>query len=490
MDGPHREAIVAGPAVDTARGAERAGPVDPAALERRLRELATRLAASDHDTWVDRLETRLLGVLMKNQTLRVGVFRLVEAYPALRLPERTLDRIVEELGGPESPAPVRWLVRLATQLPGGAWLARRISSAGISATAKRFIAGRDADDALRVLADLWDEGTGVIVDALGEKTVTAEESDTYAARVLDLVERLGTESRSWSSQPRQERDHHGPVPRVSVAIKPTACSPKFKPLTRRRGIEDVAARVRPVLEAAAEHDVFVWFDMEQYAVKDMTHELFRRLADEVPQADVGIVLQAYLRDSYDDLRDLLTWAAQRVADGGSPIGVRLVKGAYWDHETVIARANDWPVPVFQQKWASDTNYDRCAVLMNEHAHAIRPAFASHNLRSIAHAVAHAELLGLPREAVEVEVLHGMAGTLPRSLGAAGIRTRVYVPIGELVPGMSYLVRRLLENTSNESFLRQQDVGGADLDQLLDAPPPLEQAQPLPTDLEASQEAAA
>jgi len=471
-----------------ARDHDRAEPadVDPAALDRRLREIATRLAASDHDTLVDRVESRFLGILMANQTLRVGVFRLVEAYPALRLPERTLDRIVEELGGPESPALVRWLVHLATRIPGGAWLARRISSAAISLTASRFIAGRDPDDALAVLNDLWDDGTGVIVDALGEKTVTGEESDAYAGRVLELVERLGAESRTWSSQPRQERDHHGPVPRVSVAIKPTACSPKFKPLTRTRGIEDVVARVRPILEAAAEQDVFVWFDMEQYAVKDMTHELFRRLADEVPQADVGLVVQAYLRDSYDDLRDLLAWAEGRER----PIGVRLVKGAYWDFETVTARANDWSVPVFQQKWASDANYDRCAVLMNEHAHAIRPAYASHNLRSLAHAVAHAELLGLPGEAVEVEVLHGMAGTLPKSLGAAGIRTRVYVPIGELVPGMSYLVRRLLENTSNESFLRQQDVGGAQLDELLDPPPPLEQAQPLPTDLERIQEVAA
>lgn len=460
--------------------------VDPEALDRRLRQIARGLAASDHDTLVDKLESRLLGVLMANQALRVGVFRLVEAYPALRLPERTLDRIVEELGGPGSPALVRGLVRLATRIPGGAWLARRVSSFAISLTAGRFIAGRDPDDALAVLNDLWDQGTGVIVDALGEKTVTAEESDTYAGRVLELVQRLGTESRSWSSQPRQERDHHGPVPRVSVAIKPTACSPKFKPLTPTRGIQDVARRVRPILEAAAQHDVFVWFDMEQYAVKDMTHELFRRLADEVPQADVGLVVQAYLRDAYDDLRELLAWAEGRER----PIGVRLVKGAYWDYETVTARANDWPVPVFQQKWASDANYDRCAVLINEHAHTIRPAFGSHNLRSLAHAVAHAELLGLPGEAVEVEVLHGMAGTLPKSLGAAGIRTRVYVPIGELVPGMSYLVRRLLENTSNESFLRRQDVGGAQLDQLLDPPPPLEQAQPLPTDLERIREAAA
>lgn len=458
---------------------------DPDELDRRLREIARALASSDHDTWVDRLETRLLGLLMGNQALRVGVFRLVEAYPALRLPEQTLDRIVEELGGPGNPAPVRGLVRLATLLPGGAWIARRVTSAAITATARRFIAGRDADDALRVLSDLWDQGTGVIVDALGEKTVTARESDTYARRVHDLVVRLGTESRSWPSQPRQERDHHGPVPRVAVAIKPTACSPKFTPLTRERGLRDVADRVRPILEAAAEHDVFVWFDMEQYEVKDMTLELFRELADDVPEADVGIVVQAYLRDGFEDLLALVEWARGRPR----PVGIRLVKGAYWDHETVTAIAHDWPVPVFQQKWASDANYDRCARVMVDNADVLRPAFASHNLRSLAHAIAAAELAGLPTEAIEVEVLHGMAGTLPTALGAAGVRTRVYVPIGELVPGMSYLVRRLLENTSNESFLRKQDVGGERLEELLDPPPPLTGADPPPTDLDSTDSAA-
>ena len=157
---------------------------------------------------------------------------------------RAFGEFVEELGGPESPRLVQWAVRVATRIPGGAWLARRISSLGISLTAKRFIAGRDADDALAVLGDLWDGGTGVIVDALGEKTVTAEESDVYAGRVLDLVERLGTESRGWSRQTRQERDHHGEVPRVSVAIKPTACSPKFKPMTSR-GACDRSSRPPP-----------------------------------------------------------------------------------------------------------------------------------------------------------------------------------------------------------------------------------------------------
>lgn len=465
--------------VDAATGGHTAATsVAEAAVDRRTRRIAQRLADASRPDWRDRIESLLLGLLMRDQTLRVGVFRLVEAYPALRTDDAVLDRVEEELAYDGAPWPLRVLVGVARAIPGGAWLTRRIAGAAIEATAMQFIAGRDPADAVPVLERLWADGTGVIVDALGEKTVTADESDRYVERVSGIVGRLGSEVSGWSGHDIQRADHHGPLPPVAVAVKPTACSPLFAPATWERGVDDAARRLRPVLEQAAASDVFVWFDMEQYVVKDMTHQLFRSLADEVPHADVGIVVQAYLRDSRDDLRALIDWAQQRER----PVGVRLVKGAYWDHETVTALAHDWPVPVFQQKWASDANYDRCARMMIDHAEVLRPAFASHNLRSIAHALAVAEQADLPRGAVEVEVLHGMAGSLPGALAGMDVRTRVYVPIGELVPGMSYLVRRLLENTANESFLRQQDVGGADLASLLEPPPSLTEADPLPTDL--------
>lgn len=452
---------------------------DEVAVDQRLRELAQELAAGTEQDLRGRVETHLLGLLMRSRALRVGVFRLVEAYPALHSDQVVLDRIEEELGHDDAPWWLRGIVRLARIVPGGRWLAARISSAAIEATAMRFIAGRDPQDAVPVLEQLWARGTGVVVDALGEKTVTGAEADRYVERVSTIVDRLGSEVARWDDLAIQSRDHHGPLPPVAVAIKPTACSPLFAPETWQRGLDDAARRLGPILDRAAASDVFVWFDMEQHRVAEMTDQLFRRLAEEHPRVDLGIVVQAYLRDSHDELTDLVSWARTRPR----PIGVRLVKGAYWDHETVTALANDWPVPVFQQKWASDANYDRCARLLVANADVLRPAFASHNLRSLSHALAVADEAGLPREAVEVEVLHGMAGQLPGALARLGVRTRVYVPIGRLVPGMSYLVRRLLENTSNESFLRQQDVAGADLTTLLAPPPSLTTADPLPTDLE-------
>jgi len=165
--------------------------------------------------------------------------------------------------------------------------------------------------------------------------------------------------------------------------------------------------------------------------------------------DIGIVIQCYLRDSEKDLRELRDWAVQR----GRPIWVRLVKGAYWDYETVIAQALDWPVPVYQRKWESDLNFEKqTRFLIRERRH-LRPALGSHNLRSLAHGIAAARQLNLPPESLELQMLYGMADAEKQAIVNLGHRLRIYMPFGELIPGMAYLVRRLLENTSNDSFLR-------------------------------------
>ena len=133
--------------------------------------------------------------------------------------------------------------------------------------------------------------------------------------------------------------------------------------------------------------------------------------------------------------------------------MRLVKGAYWDYETVVAAQQGWPVPVFTQKWQSDANYEVCARLLMENNQWLRPAFGSHNVRSISSVLALADEFHVPPGRFEFQMLYGMAGELEDVLVAMGNRVRIYTPYGQLLPGMAYLVRRLLENTSNESFLR-------------------------------------
>src|SRR5205823_1644938 len=133
--------------------------------------------------------------------------------------------------------------------------------------------------------------------------------------------------------------------------------------------------------------------------------------------------------------------------------VRLVKGAYWDYETTKSRQNGWDCPVYLEKPESDANFETLTRLLLENESIVTSAFGSHNVRSIAHAQALAEQLGIDRSRFEFQLLYGMAGPIKRALVEMGYRVREYCPVGELLPGMSYLVRRLLENTSNEGFLR-------------------------------------
>jgi proline dehydrogenase len=152
-----------------------------------------------------------------------------------------------------------------------------------------------------------------------------------------------------------------------------------------------------------------------------------------------------------------------------PLVVRLVKGAYWDHEIVEARQHGWQSPVFEVKADSDRNFETLTTQLLESRPAVRVAIASHNLRSIAHAVAVNRSLGAPDGDLELQVLRGLGDPLQQALATRGLRVRTYCPVGDLVAGMAYLVRRLLENTSNESFLVEQ-ASGRPLEELLSAPP--------------------
>jgi RHH-type proline utilization regulon transcriptional repressor/proline dehydrogenase/delta 1-pyrroline-5-carboxylate dehydrogenase len=273
---------------------------------------------------------------------------------------------------------------------------------------------------------------------------------------------LSAASIHWAPDDHLERDDIGPIPRVNVSIKPTALAAHYEPLTRSIGLEGAKARIRPLLRLAREQGAFVHFDMEHYDVKDMTLQLFRELLTEPAHTDIeaGIVVQAYTKDSRDDLADLIAFSAARA----KPITVRLVKGAYWDTETVHSQAAGWPVPVYEHKAETDANYDRCVRLLHDHHGEVRAAFGTHNLRSLAYAIAYARSKGIPDTGFEVQMLYGMAEPMQAAVRRSGLRLRVYSPVGELVPGMAYLVRRLLENTSNESFVRHRFAEGRQLDE--------------------------
>src|SRR6266516_7930820 len=391
---------------------------------------------------------RMMALSMRDEHFKVQMFRFVDVLPSLRRSSDILEHLEEYFAGIRNGfAPIIDTgVRLARIVP---WVSGRVLRWNVSGMARQFIAGRNPDDVLATLRKRRAQKIGFTVDLLGEAVVSEADADKYAARYLDLLERLAQETRDWTD-PLAKNSELFPV--VNLSVKLSALYSQMNPADPVDAIAHLAPKLRPFLRRARELGAFINFDMESYAHKNTTLELFKTLLtkdDLRDWAHAGIVIQAYLRDSEGDLRDLIAWGRKR----GTRFAVRLVKGAYWDYETTKSLQNGWACPVYFQKPQSDANFETLTRLLLENDSIVTAAFGSHNVRSIAHAQALAEEFGIDRSRFEFQLLYGMAGPIKRALVEMGYRVREYCPVGELLPGMAYLVRRLLENTSNEGFLR-------------------------------------
>ncbi len=417
-------------------------------------------------------DTRMLEWCMRDEQLKVGLFRFIDVLPTLTTSEQVIHHLREYLVPHEKslPAAFRWSLRLASPRSPGApalafavrWNARRL--------ARRFIAGETVEEAVAVTQRLRDRHMAFTLDILGEATVSEHEAEAYQQRCLDLLDALVQHARRWQTSDLLDRDHRGNLPCVNVSLKPTSLYSQFDPLDQEGSVEVVKARLRSILRRAQAVGAFITVDMEQYEWKDLTLRIFKELLTEEEfrtTEDVGIVLQAYLKDTERDFHDLLTWIKER----RTSIGIRLVKGAYWDYEVVMAQQKGWPVPVFTEKWETDATFEKLIPLVLQHHDLLRPAIASHNIRSIAHALAWARYLRIPEKALEFQMLYGMGDPIKEALTGMGQRVRVYTPFGALIPGMGYLVRRLLENTSNESFLKLSFAEHRSPEELLKRPQP-------------------
>ena len=385
-------------------------------------------------------QERLMAWATQDPEFRVKLLRFVDVLPALRSSEAVASHMRQYFRD-GAPAAVRLGSAIGRSAPFRPALSR-VARDGVFAMAGRFIGGATPAEALPRLRELVEGGAACTVDLLGEATLSDAEADRYRDRYLDLIDVLA-EGRAWEAP--------SDVRKPNVSIKLSALTAHFESAAPAATYASLRERLLNVLERARARGAFVNIDMEQFRYRDLTQEAVERLSREETLAgwpDLGIVVQTYLRDAPDDLARIERIARER----GVPITVRLVKGAYWDEEVILARQASHPVPVFEEKTDTDASFERCCALLAGAWPHLRPAFASHNPRSIACAMAVCDEAGLPREAIEFQMLHGMAEGLRRAVQAQGYRTRVYVPVGEIIPGMAYLVRRLLENTSNESWL--------------------------------------
>jgi RHH-type proline utilization regulon transcriptional repressor/proline dehydrogenase/delta 1-pyrroline-5-carboxylate dehydrogenase len=412
-------------------------------------------------------DERLMNFTMGAEALKVQLFRFIDVLPMLHTPAE-INRHLREYFSEAGPGLPKWLQFALPYMPDNGFAGRLLARAArnnAERLARRFIAGSNLTEALEAIARLRRRSLAFTVDLLGEATITEAEAERYQQEYFQLIDGLTRHVNTWEPIDLIDRDHCGPMPRVNVSVKLSSLYSQFDPIDPEGTVRAVGERLRPILRAARRSHAFVNFDMEQYAYKDITLRIFRDILEEPEYRDwpdVGIAIQAYLRDCLADLQGLARWAESR----GTPVWVRLVKGAYWDFETVMAAQQGWPVPVFTHKWETDATYEQAIRFLMEHYETLRPAFGSHNVRSLAYAMATAQTLGIPAGSYEMQMLYGMAEPIKDALVSLGQRVRVYTPYGQLLPGMAYLVRRLLENTANESFLRASFTEHVSEEQLL------------------------
>jgi RHH-type transcriptional regulator, proline utilization regulon repressor / proline dehydrogenase / delta 1-pyrroline-5-carboxylate dehydrogenase len=416
-----------------------------------------------------RWDDKLLAWAMSNPGLRLQLFRFIDCLPALSSKPEIARHLQEYLGDEsvELPAALKGLLNFANpdSIPGQ--LAATTISTAVETLAHKYIAGENIKQAIKTIERLRKDKMAFTLDLLGEAVITEAEAQSYLDRYLELMQQLTEVAKTWSKVEAIDLADGEHIPQIQVSVKLTAFYSQFDPLDAAGSQAKVSDRIRTLLRRAKELGAAVHFDMEQYTYKDLTLSILKQLLMEAEfrdRTDIGVTLQGYLRDTEQDLRGLIAWAKEREY----PVTVRLVKGAYWDQETITAVQKDWPQPVFNDKAATDANFERLTELLLENHEYLSAAIGSHNVRSQAHAIAIAESLNIPRRRFEMQVLYGMGDKLAKALVDRGYRVRVYCPYGDLLPGMAYLIRRLLENTANSSFLRQ-NLEDRPIEELL-APP--------------------
>jgi len=413
---------------------------------------------------------KVMDACMHNEEFKVQLFRFIDVLPYLTT-EQSLGRHIKEYfsRGESIPSVLKWGIkgmglggRVALKLVG------RTLRKNIGMMARDFIAGATVPETVERLRKVRDDGFAFTLDLLGEATVSEAEADRYAQDYLEMLDGLKAAQADWPAIDADGSLDWGQAPRINVSLKPSALYSQSTPADVDRSVGHILDRLKPITRKVVGMGGFLCIDIEMRRLKEITQELYCRLRADPEFRDyphLGLAVQVYLRESDQDIQRLLDWAQAEAL----PISIRLVKGAYWDYETVIARQRGWPDPLYTVKAEADAAFERAAEHLLRHHDLCHFACASHNVRSVSAVIEMARALGVPEERYEFQVLYGMAEPFRKALRRMVGRVRLYTPFGEMLPGMAYLMRRLLENTSNESFLRQTFVEGVERERLLQSP---------------------
>ena len=351
-------------------------------------------------------------------------------------------------------APESGLKKLVGRL--GTPLVRRAFHQAMSLLANQFVMGRDTGEALQ-RARTGNPDLRYSFDCLGEAARCAEDAERYLNAYQQAIEVAGSFANSGASIFAQP----------GISLKLSALHPRYEYAQRERVLTEVIPRVQELAEQAAESGICLTLDAEEADRLELSLDIFQAVFTDARTGSwqgFGLAVQSYQKRSWP----LLVWLESLARQSGKRIPVRLVKGAYWDSE--IKRAQELGLdgyPVFTRKAATDVSYLACAGFMLAHADEFYPQFASHNAYTLAWVKACGKGMDF-----ELQRLHGMGEALYDSLShRSGEQSpvRVYAPVGNHDELLPYLVRRLLENGANSSFLNQLGDEHIELDQLVRNP---------------------
>ena len=407
--------------------------------------LAERLLgdALGQQTRAERAESAKLGRMMDDAPGKAFTLAMVDQVFRSRDPAaegRRWRSLLDEFGVPEFlPIFDRVLMRAGAAgsrlLPG---VVMKAVAARMRADSARVILPGEKEPLRGYLRTRAAEGFSTNLNHLGEAVLGEEEASRRLAAVLGHLA-------------DSEAGH--------VSVKVSAIFSQINLIAWDATLAEIKARLRTLYRAAAESGKFVNLDMEEYRDLALTIAAFRGVLDE-PEfraLSAGVALQAYLPDSWAVQRELTPWARARVAAGGAPIKIRLVKGANLAMENVEAEMHGWHPAPYGSKAGTDANFRRMLEYGCESANAaaVRLGVASHNLFDVALALTLREANGV-EGFVEIEMLEGMANHQARAVRDAAGGLLLYAPAvkrEDFLSAMAYLVRRLDENTAPENFLR-------------------------------------
>ncbi len=311
----------------------------------------------------------------------------------------------------------------------------------------QFVLGRSIGEAMKNGREKRDQGFTYSFDMLGEAALTSQDAEKYFKDYLMAVEAVGRDSYT------SEKGSNAKSPDPTVSIKLSALHPRYDVANEARVLDEMYRSVLELLKRARELNVGITIDAEEADRLELSLKLFEKLyrSDEVKGwGRFGLVVQAYSKRALP----VLAWLAALSKEQGDVIPLRLVKGAYWDSELKLAQQSGYSgYPVFTRKEATDCSYLACArFLLSDHLHGlIYPQFASHNAHTVSAIVAMA---GSTRD-FEFQRLHGMGDALYNHvMEMHDTNVRIYAPVGSHKDLLPYLVRRLLENGANSSFVHR------------------------------------